>query len=197
MVVPRPPAAAVPAKAAASAPAPRAWALGVRAGAWLPFQELDFGVIAGAQAEYVLPLWERRLRLSLFLGAQHAQATRARLQVGRGLDPALSQTLLASTVGLTLYYELLRLGAGAVEFGIGGAGTYVRSDFIAFSQRTLEEGAGGIASGALRFRHPLPVGTAGIALEAQYGAAALGVLGGVAADQLSGINLTADYLFQF
>lgn len=163
----------------------------------MPFEGLDLGFVAGAQAEYVVPLWERRLRLSLFLGVQQAQGTRPRLQVGRGLDPALGQSVLASALALTLYYELLRIGAGAVELGVGGAAAYVRSDFIAFSQPVVEEGLGGTASGALRARHPLPVGTVGVAIEAQYGAAALGVLGAAATNQLAGISVSASYLYQF
>ncbi len=170
-----------------------------RIGVLVPRTELKTGVLAGAEASYLLPVLDDSVRLSLSAAYSLITYKGARMIQGRGYDPASFQNTTLVPIELIASYELLKAAKSGVGLNAGiGYGLYVSSSTVQ-AQAVVTTKRSTTSALVLAARGLLPAGPGSLLLDLRWNEshADLGQLASYTQGTFSGISFALGYALDF
>ncbi len=166
----------------------------LRVGALVPRTELGSGFAVGAEAGYLLPVLEQRLRLQLGFGYSMSPYQGARIVPGRGYDAHFTQNTTIMPLDLSAVFEQPLGDSGLAIYGGLGIGVlFVSTRFQSFDTTTE---AGDITFGpVVQLGIEYPLGPGQLVVDSRYteATADLGTLGIAGQNVLGNVVFTAGY----
>ncbi len=190
-------AASVPPPTGAPA-APKRIRVALRLGALVPRTELGAGFALGADAAYLLPVLDQRLRIQVGFGYSLSPYQGARIVPGRGYDPHFTQNTTLLPLDVSAVFEQPLGSTGLSLYGGLGLGVlFVDTTFQSFDATTHVSDTTFAPLVQVGLAYPLGPGT--VLVDARYteATADLGPLGLAGQDAVGNFLLTGGYALRF